>query len=300
MTVYDLVHRTRYSYPQPVSESYSRAVLRPRSTNGQHVISHHLVVDPAPSNTGELTDQAGNHVSFFTVTTAHQQLEVTARSRVEVTRTIPDLTTFSTVTWEELATDLNRGRIDGDVIALQDLRLPSTYVTFDAAVQDFAQRTFSRRRPVVEAVMELVGRVFTELVYAPGSTTVHTTHAQVLGQRSGVCQDFAHLVLSALRMQGLAARYVSGYLETQPQPGQPKLRGADASHAWVSVWLPGWGWWDIDPTNNTLVDSRYVVLGWGRDYQDVPPLRGVVFTDGTSSTLDVEVDLVKAGTAPFS
>jgi transglutaminase-like putative cysteine protease len=166
-------------------------------------------------------------------------------------------------------------------------------------VDAFAATSFTPGRPLREVVADLARRIATQLEYRTGSTTVRTTQAELLAQGAGVCQDFAHLAIAALRGHGIPARYVSGYIETRPGPGRPKLRGADASHAWVSVWLPGHGWIDIDPTNNTLVDDGYVVLGWGRDYHDVPPLRGVVFTPGQGSTLEVAVDLVPEGTDPY-
>ncbi|HWJ85251.1 MAG TPA: transglutaminase family protein, partial [Cellulomonas sp.] len=167
-------------------------------------------------------------------------------------------------------------------------------------VRAWAAPSFTPGRPMAELLVDLAHRIRTELTYRSGSTTVSTTQAQLLAQRAGVCQDFAHLMIAALRAHGLPARYVSGYIETRPPAGREKLRGADASHAWVSAWVPGAGWVDVDPTNDQFVDDRYVVLGWGRDYHDVPPLRGVVFTEGSGSRLSVAVDLVPAGSTPFA
>ena len=159
-------------------------------------------------------------------------------------------------------------------------------------VRDFAAEIFTPARPVGLAVRDLVARIHSEFVYRAGVTSVNTTLAEVLALREGVCQDFAHLAVGVLRSIGLPARYVSGYLETRPPPGTPKLVGADASHAWVSVLLPGLGWVDVDPTNDKVVDDSYVVTAWGRDYADVPPLKGVIYTESKKSRLSVAVDVV--------
>jgi transglutaminase-like putative cysteine protease len=178
------------------------------------------------------------------------------------------------------------------------MTLPSRHVEPEA-VRAWAEPSFAPDRPLVDVVVDLAHRICAEFAYRSGATTVTTTQAQLLDRRAGVCQDFAHLMIAALRDRGLPARYASGYLETRPRPGRPKQRGADASHAWVSAWIPGHGWLEVDPTNDVLVDDRYVVLGWGRDYDDVPPLRGVIETQGTPARPQVEVDLVPAGSEPF-
>jgi transglutaminase-like putative cysteine protease len=151
--------------------------------------------------------------------------------------------------------------------------------------------SFPSGRPVAAAIQDLSRRINRDFVFKAGATAVGTPITQVLAGRTGVCQDFAHLAIAALRSMGLAARYVSGYLETDPPPGQPRLVGADVSHAWVSAFVPGSGWIDVDPTNDQLVGDRYVTTGWGRDYGDVAPLKGVIFTDGDTTALDVAVDV---------
>lgn len=185
------------------------------------------------------------------------------------------------------------------LVALREALLPSRHVALTDEVRAWAAPSFTPGRGVAELLADLAHRIRTELTYRSGSTTVGTTQAQLLAQRTGVCQDFAHLMVAALRLHGLPARYASGYLETMPAPGREKLRGADASHAWVSAWVPGAGWVEVDPTNDKFIDDRYVVLGWGRDYADVPPLRGVIFTEGSGSRLTVSVDLVPAGSPPL-
>lgn len=299
---WDLVHRTTYTYPLDVTDSYGRAVLTPRDLPDQHRLAHTVDVDPAPADQAEEVDYFGNVTTYFGVTDPHRRLVVTARSQVEVTRTVPEPTDLPGTGWEQVAQAVADGSglsTPGDLVALREMQLPSAQVVPDDAVRAFAAPAFAPDRPLREVVRDLCHRIATGMAYRTGSTTVHTTQAELLAQGAGVCQDFAHLAIAALRAHGLPARYVSGYLETRPGPDRPRLRGADASHAWFSVWLPGYGWWDVDPTNDRFVDDCYVVLGWGRDYHDVPPLRGVVFTEGTGSTLEVAVDLVPTGTDPY-
>lgn len=303
--VYDLVHRTTYTYPQDVTDSYGRTTLTPRELPDQHCVTTTLEVDPAPADTAEHVDYFGNRTTFFSVTAPHRRLVVTARSRLEVTRPTPDPSSLPDLPWEQVAAAVREGDLQtvgadaAGLVTVREMVLPSVHVELDEQVRAFAAPSFAPGRPLRDVVLDLSRRIHDELAYRTGSTTVHTTQAQLLTQGAGVCQDFAHLAIAALRAHGVPARYASGYLETRPRPGRPKLRGADASHAWVSVWLPGHGWFEVDPTNDALVDSGYVVLGWGRDYHDVPPLRGVIFTEGAGSTLSVAVDLVPAGTDPF-
>ena len=159
----------------------------------------------------------------------------------------------------------------------------------------FAAQSFTPGRPVLDAVLDLTHRIFAEFTYKTGSTTVTTKVSDVLADREGVCQDFAHLAVSCVRSMGLAARYVSGYLATDPPPGKERMIGVDASHAWAAVWLPGGSWFAFDPTNDQLADERYTTVAWGRDYADVPPLRGVIFTDAKSSEMRVSVDVAPVG-----
>ncbi len=299
---WDLVHRTTYTYPLDVTDSYGRAVLTPRDLPDQRRLAHTVDVDPAPADQAEEVDYFGNVTTYFGVTVPHRRLVVTARSQVEVTRTVPEVADLPGTGWEQVARTVADGSgltASDDLVALREMQLPSAQVVPGDAVRAFAAPAFAPGRPLREVVPDLSRRIATRMAYRTGSTTVHTTQAELLAQGAGVCQDFAHLAIAALRAHGLPARYVSGYLETRPGPDRPRLRGADASHAWFSVWLPRHGWWDVDPTNDRFVDDGYVVLGWGRDYHDVPPLRGIVFTEGTGSTLEVAVDLVPAGTDPY-
>ena len=193
----------------------------------------------------------------------------------------------------ELVADLLRTGTDPAVVDASEFRLPSRLIELTDDVADYARPSFPPDRPVVLGALDLVHRIHAEFDYEPGVTSVSTKLDEVLAHRSGVCQDFAHLLVGCLRSLGLAARYVSGYLETQPPPGKTKLQGADASHAWVGLFVPGHGWVDLDPTNDLVVDDRFVVTAWGRDYGDVPPLKGVIFTESAKSTLDVAVDVTR-------
>ncbi|UFU06223.1 transglutaminase family protein [Ruania halotolerans] len=297
---YRLTHETTYIYPTTVTSSYGRATLLPRPGGGQQVHASGLVINPEPSTLAEHRDFAGNRSGFFHVSTEHEVLRVVGHAVITTGRRRTDATRLPTLPWEEVAQRVRSIRVGShgaandnpsSVVGIADARLPSPMVDVDEAVRDYAVESFAPGRPLSEVIMDLTHRIYTDFTYAPGSTSVTSRLPEVLAGRKGVCQDFAHLLIGCMRSMGLAARYVSGYIETQPPPGKPKLRGVDASHAWASVWLPGGGWVQVDPTNDQVVDNRYVTIGWGRDYRDVAPLRGIVFTEGSGSQLNVGVDL---------
>jgi transglutaminase-like putative cysteine protease len=298
---YHLVHRTTYTYPQPVTSSYGRAVLLPRSAGGQTCHWSELRTDPIADEIAEHRDFHGNRSSYFSVTDHHTVLDVVAESVLTVNRRTPQVDRIPPVSWEQ-AVHVTRSirssgaRVHGDheasVVAVADGALASPMVEVTEAARTYANPSFTPGRSVGHVVRDLTERIYRDFTYSSGSTNVRTGLTEVLDRRMGVCQDFAHVLVAAARSMGLAARYVSGYIETRPREGQPKLRGVDASHAWAAVWVPHGGWVQTDPTNNQFVDNRYVVLGWGRDYRDVSPLRGIVYTQGSGSTLSVGVDLI--------
>lgn len=288
---YELVHRTTYRYPQPVTTSYGRAVLLPRDLPDQRRHAAEVTVDPAPADTDRHADWFGNTSTYFAVTTPHTALTVTAAATLTVSRRRADVATLPGVPWEEVARHVRDGGHGPDVVDLREAVLPSRHVLPSDAVRAWAAPSLPPGRPYAQVLADLAHRIRTELTYRSGSTTIATTQLELLESGAGVCQDFAHLMIAALRAHGLPARYTSGYVETLPPPGKPKIRGADASHAWVSAWLPGAGWVEVDPTNDQFVGDRYVLLGWGRDYGDVPPLRGVIFTEGSGARPEVSVDL---------
>jgi transglutaminase-like putative cysteine protease len=298
--VYEVRHRTRYSYGEEVSASYGRAYLTPRDVPGQWCRSTRIDVRPSPSLVSEAVDFFGNRSTYVEVRTAHRLLEVTATSIVEVTREAADLAALDAGSWEQARDRIgactaggggSRGGIDA--VEARDFLLPSPQVGHDRDVSAYAATIFTPARPLGQALGALVHGIYSDFRYRSGVTSVKTTLPEVLSRREGVCQDFAHLAVGCLRSVGLPARYVSGYLETRPPPGRGRLQGADASHAWVSVLVPQLGWVDLDPTNDQPADARYVVAAWGRDYTDVPPLRGVIFTEGGASKLEVAVDVVR-------
>jgi transglutaminase-like putative cysteine protease len=280
---YEITHRTTYRYSDVVTSSYGRGFLIPRSSSRQRCLAHELVVDPEPADSSTGRDAYGNISSYFHVTEHHRMLTVTSRSVVEVDAPAP-----GQYDGADLRAPWERARPAGLACEFaMDLVPPE----INDAVIAYAAPTFVPGRPLIEVVREITTRIYTDFTYLPGSTTVSTGVAEVLAAREGVCQDFARLAIACLRANGLAASYVSGYLATDPPPGRERMVGVDATHAWASVWTPGDRWVAFDPTNDQLIDERYVVVGFGRDYADVPPLRGIIYTDSESSVIDVAVDV---------
>jgi uncharacterized alpha-E superfamily protein/transglutaminase-like putative cysteine protease len=287
--IYRVSHRTTYDYDAPVEQSYNEAHLRPRDSGRQQCTLHDLVVEPAPSSWSEYRDPFDNTVTTFTVKGGFEHLSVTATSEVVVAPAPPPP---PGPPWESVRTLLD---IDRQAAAREArrCRAASRLVPTASALAEYAEPSFPPGRPLVDALQDLAGRIHREFVYEPGFTSITTPLLEVLEHRHGVCQDFAHLTIGCLRSLGLAARYVSGYLETVPPAGEERLLGADASHAWASVYLPGWGWVDIDPTNDQFAAESYITTAWGRDYWDVSPLRGSVEGGGASHRLDVAVDVTR-------
>ncbi|MFT8395085.1 transglutaminase family protein [Propionibacterium sp.] len=285
---YSVRHRTLYRYDQVVTTSFTRAVLRPRATGTQRVLEHQVSISPEPDVLDETIDAFGNASHYIEIHTPHTCFEVSKSSVVEVTWPAIDLDALDAWTIDQAASTL---RAKADPVAGATYTLPSPMVQLPAAVRDFAHDMLTRQMGLGTAIRTVHEQIHHEFAYRPGSTSVNTTLPELLDARSGVCQDFAHLAVACLRTMGLPARYVSGYLETTPPPGRAKLEGSDATHAWASVMAPDGDWVDLDPTNDQLADSRYIVTAWGRDFSDVSPLKGVIFTDGGESTLEVAVDV---------
>jgi transglutaminase-like putative cysteine protease len=287
---YRIVHRTAYDYHAAMTDGYTVAHLLPRDTPFQTVEHAELVVDPEPAERDEFVDVFGNRVAQFGVHGPHDGLVIEARSTVTVVSSPP---LDDDTPWELVAETIARLRGD-DVLHVGPFRSSSQFVDLAALgneLSDIAASSFLPGRGIIEALRDLCHRIFTDFTFDPTSTDLSTPLADVLATRSGVCQDFAHLASGCLRSVGLAARYVSGYIETQPPPGQQRLVGADMSHAWCSVWTPAAGWIDFDPTNDHVPVHRHVTLGWGRDYADISPVRGVVIGPASHQTMDVSVDV---------
>jgi len=292
--VYRVTHVTTYDYDAPVEQSYNEAHLRPRNTELQRCMDHTLEVDPPPRTWFESVDTFGNTVATFVVQGGFTHMSVTATSEVIVSSSPP---VPAGPPWESVRTLLEIDRQPAARDARR-CRAPSRLIPTASVLAEYAEVSFQRDRPLVESVRDLAGRIHGDFVYEPGFTSISTPLLEVLEQRRGVCQDFAHLMIGCIRSLGLAARYVSGYIETVPLAGQERLVGADASHAWASVYLPGWGWVDVDPTNDQFVAESYIITAWGRDYWDVSPLRGSVEGGGGSHRLDVAVDVVRLRESP--
>ena len=293
---YHVEHVTRYVHAARVSTSQHIACLTPRTLDQQIVLCHDLTIDPCPSDHAERRDYFGNIVGQFTILTPYAELRVVGASLVEVTaRPAPD--SESSVPWEEaLRMTPPEPRAPGE--SPDQFRYRSPYVQPAPELADYARGVFTPGRPLLAAAVDLMHRIHEEFQFDPGATTITTPATRVLAERHGVCQDFAHLAIACLRSLGLPARYVSGYLLTDPPPGQPRLIGADASHAWLSVWCPGDGWVDLDPTNAVIPSLRHVTIAWGRDYGDVSPLRGVAL-GGAEHELYVGVSVVPIGVVPI-
>jgi transglutaminase-like putative cysteine protease len=290
-TTYRVTHRTDYRYESEVTSSYGQLHLLPRESPDQRCRSTEVVVDPVPEDYRERLDFFGNRVCYFAIHEPHLSLSVTATSLVEVQERNGGLSLMGQRSWED-ARDLIRGGAMADHIDAVQFALDSPLIEASETYREYARESFTAGRPLLDAVGDLSTRIHADFQYKPGSTSVTTPLAEVFQERRGVCQDFAHLAIACLRSLGLAARYVSGYLETDAPEGRPKLTGVDGSHAWLSVLVPESGWLGVDPTNDQLVNSRYVVTAFGRDYGDVPPLNGVIYTEGKTKDLQVAVDVV--------
>lgn len=286
---YRVTHRTTYDYDTPVTAGHTIARLTPRQLSHQDVRGADVDASPAPDHRRSHVDGFGNTVTHLAVDRPHDHLEVVATSEVTVrSRALP--AGLWDAPWEDAVTATAVAAGANGLLA-RLCRLDSPQVTRGTDLAAFAATELTPRRPLGGAVTALSNRVFETFEFVPGATDVSTPVSDVLADRRGVCQDFAHLLLGAFRSVGLGARYVSGYLETAPPPGGPRLVGADASHAWVGIFVPGGGWVDLDPTNGLVQPDRHVTVGWGRDYTDVIPVRGVVFGPPAEQRLTVSVDV---------
>ena len=286
---YEITHITTYDYSHPVSVSHHVLRLHPRNLTRQVCVRNEVRIDPQAAVTKSHTDYFGNPVTFVTVEGAHKNLVVTSRSRVEVQSTAPPKPT-DTPAWETVR-DLCLDDQPNDAAEACEFIYNSPYVKIQPAFAEYAAPSFVPGQPVLAAALDLTQRIYRDFKFDRKATTIATPLEEVLKNRRGVCQDFAQLEIACLRSIGIPARYVSGYLETQPPPGKPRLVGADASHAWVSLFCPGTGWIDLDPTNNVMPSTRHITLAWGRDYSDVSPIRGVILGSGEHS-LKVSVDVL--------
>lgn len=286
---YRIKHTTQYQYVAQVSMCFNEARMSPVNSSHQTCARNRFVIHPAPESLHKRFDYFGNQVTSFDILLPHKELSVTVYSEVQVLDHTQQALFSADYPWE-FVRDTLATSTEPEQIAIREFLLPSPLIPVFDEVREYAKKSFPPGRPVLEAVQELVSRIYTDFKYSPGFSTISTPLREVMAHRRGVCQDFAHLGISCLRSMGLAAGYVSGYLETVPPPGQEKLEGADASHAWLAVYTLDFGWIHFDPTNDMMTRDQHITLAFGRDFADVTPLKGVIY-GGDEHELKVSVDV---------
>ena len=287
--IYDVSHRTIFRYSTPVAQSQHLVHMTPRAVDRQQVKGHTLLVEPAPTVRTEREDYYGNRVVMFDIEQEHRELIVHAKSTIAVSA--PEKVDLKASTpWDSLAACVGyaKGKIDLSVVRYA---CESKHTRSTIEIAAYARPSFAAERPVLDAAWNLVSRIYEDFTFDSTATDISTPVTQVLQQRRGVCQDFSHLALACLRAMHLPARYVSGYILTSPPPGIPRLTGADASHAWISVWSPELGWVDFDPTNGLLPRDGHITIAYGRDYDDVSPISGILL-GGSEHSVFVGVDVM--------
>lgn len=291
--IYKIIHRTAYKYKYSVSAGNHVACLKPRSISRHRLIQSELHVEPAPATMTERVDYFGNLLYFFAVQEPHKELVVEARSEVIMADNAAAGAQHSPP-WEEAVRSLPEDHSHAGLDAYQ-FTFESPRIRLRPEFAAYGLQSFTPGRPLREALLDLTARIYGDFRFDSKVTNVRTTPEEVFAKRRGVCQDFAHFQIACLRSLNLSARYVSGYLRTYPPPGQPRLVGADASHAWVSAYCPGSGWLDLDPTNNLVPSNGHVTLAWGRDYGDVSPLRGLILGGGAHAlTVGVDMEVLES------
>jgi transglutaminase-like putative cysteine protease len=285
---YRITHQTEYFYADRVPLGHNVIRLRPRDTAFQICDRNELSITPAPADQRQRVDYFGNYATWISVQEPHQSLKIDMSSDVNViSRTVPaDLTGPP---WDQVPAMIS-SRLDPNVLAAREYTFDSPHVPRSAELAEYARKDFPPGAPLVMCVMNLTHRIFDEFTFDTKATTIGTPILEILRHHHGVCQDFAHLQIGCMRSLGLPARYVSGYLATKPPPGQRRLIGADASHAWISAFIPGYGWLDFDPTNDTVPSDQHITIGWARDYDDLSPVKGVT-VGGHSHRLEFSVDV---------
>ena len=286
---YNIKHITEYQYQEVVSIGHNRLCLVPLNYYGQKCLSSNIIIEPTPDELTYQTDFFGNTLLFISIYKEHDQLEITSESTVEIVdRSNAEKASASSMVWHEFK---NQVAINSEVYAdVMQYTLPSLHVPYSQTIREFVLDCFPEGATLWTGCQSLMKKIYSSLDFTPGFTTVNTPVESVLVSRKGVCQDFAHLMIACLRNIGLPARYVSGYIETFPPPGKEKLIGSDASHAWVSVYFPEIGWVEFDPTNNLLPSHNHITVAVGRDYFDVAPIKGIIFSSGKQN-ISVKVDV---------
>lgn len=289
---YTVRHKTSYTYHEPVSLCHNIARLLPRNTKDQTCINSRIDIHPHPDKVNEYEDFFGNKVIYFSIEKEHLELTVNVTSEIErYTARVGD-NPDRVMDLDEAINKIFESNVDISEIKQYVFETPMTI--WNDEIRKFALESFIPGKSVMAATENLNQRIFNEFEYKPGHTTISTPLSVVMKERKGVCQDFAHLSIACLRSVGLPARYVSGYIETISPMESEKLIGSDASHAWFSVYIPGIGWSDFDPTNNCKVSDQHITIGWGRDYSDIAPMEGIILSSG-SHALEVSVNVRREG-----
>jgi len=284
---YKLKHQTLYTYVNEVHNYQSILCLQPRNSTKQICTNFKVMIEPKPSKIYSRTDYFGNIQHYFSLHESHKSLKVTVSSEIEVLHNL--VQPLNAITCEEA-----RSKFQTDhalKIEVLQYQLPSQYISWNEDIVAFAETCLIPNVSLFESILDLIKKIYTEFQFKSGSTNVNTPLNTVLKERKGVCQDFSHLAIASLRSVGIPARYVSGYIETLPPKGKPKLEGSDASHAWISVYIPEMGWCEFDPTNNMIPQQRHIVNAYGRDFADVSPLKGIIFSYGDHK-VKVAVDVI--------
>lgn len=286
---YTIRHTTEYLYQESVSTGHNRLCLVPLDTAEQKCIRSEIRIGPLPDELTYRTDFFGNTLLFISIYKEHAQLEIQSESTVDIERRINADRAFGAFgLWREA---MEPAAVQGDIFAdVIQYTLPSTHVPYSTEIRKFAADCFPEDATLWGGCQALMQKIHSSIEFKPGFTTVNTPVESLLKSRKGVCQDFAHLMIACLRNMELPARYVSGYIETFPPPGKEKLVGSDASHAWVAVYFPQIGWVEFDPTNNLLPSDNHITVAYGRDYFDVAPIKGIIFSSGKQN-ISVKVDV---------
>ena len=286
---YQIAHTTEYFYHQSVSLCHNIALLIPRNTDQQECRKTIVKINPQPDIVNEYEDFYGNKALYFAVQQEHSSLRVTVISQVEKLKSRNRaIGLYSNIPWEEVNKILEEP--EPEHLDARQFIAATPITACSPAIHQYALASFTPGRSLFESVSDLIKRIYEDFEFKPGFTTLATPLSEVMDKRKGVCQDFAHLAIACIRGVGLPARYVSGYIETLAPEGGIKLQGVDASHAWFAVYAPQSGWIDFDPTNNLLPADQHITIGWGRDYADIPPLKGVILSIGRHQ-LQVTVDV---------
>jgi transglutaminase-like putative cysteine protease len=291
--LYQVSHTTNYKYDVGATFSHNMATIKPKDMLGQTVVEYHIDISPTPTQFSEKIDFFGNTITRFSIQEHHKELKVTAFSKILKDHTLsPDINksekekSISLIEGLKVLKDQETELLDVKQFMLESILIAN----ISEEIRAYSEESFKPNRPIFEAAFELMQRIFIDFEFNPNVTNVATPIHEVIKNKKGVCQDFAQIAIACARAVGLPARYVSGYIETLPPPGKEKLVGTDASHAWFSVYIPTFGWVDFDPTNNQIPKNQHIIVAYGRDYYDVPPLKGVIYSSGKNK-MKVAVDI---------